>query len=63
MCRFKTNYVIFRRKGSANLRQTPGIFVLRVVSTMIYGCHCTIRVNFLGCENGRHSVRLSDVID
>ena len=63
MCRFKTNYVIFQMKGSANLRQTLGIFVLVVVSNMIYGCHCAIWVNFLDCGNGPYGVRLDDVMN
>lgn len=63
MCKFKTNYVIFRMKGSANLRQTLGIFVLVVVLNMIYGHCCTIHVNFLDYGNGPCSVRPSDVMN
>lgn len=63
MCRFKTNDVILQMKGSANLRQALGIFVLAVALSVIYGCHGTICVNFLdGGSEPRH-VRLSDVMN
>lgn len=62
MCRFKTNYVIFWMKGSANLRQTLGIFVLVVASNMTYGFHCTVCVDFLDYEN-RSNVRPNDVMN
>ena len=48
---------MFQTKGSANIRQTLSICVHIVVSDMIYGCHCTICVNFLGDGNGPYSVR------
>lgn len=63
MCRFKTNYVILQMKGSANLRQTLGIFILVVALNMIDGYHCTICLNFLDDENGPAGVRPNDIIN
>lgn len=50
-------------KGSANLRQTLGIFILVVALNMIDGYHCTICLNFLDDENGPAGVRPNDIIN